>query len=130
MALARIRNELQTCSCCYDNEILFEDMLTCPDGHLFCRDCIRRSVEVAIGDGKSHFNCLYDNCELEFTTATLQKILSTKTFSLVLKKMQEEELRQADIPDLVSCPFCTFSTIMLDPNDKLFRCQNSECLKE
>ena len=130
MAFARMRGELMECGCCYDNEVLFEDMLTCPEGHLFCSTCVRRLVEVGVGEGKVHFACLAADCPQEFTTATLQNVLSSKTFSLVLRKMQEEELRNADIDDLVSCPFCTFSTIMPNPDDKVLRCLNPDCLKE
>ncbi len=46
-------------------------------------------------------------------------------------QIQEEEIRRADIPDLVSCPFCSFATIIPDDDpDKVFRCMNPECLKE
>lgn len=48
----------------------------------------------------------------------------------VLRKLQEEEVRQAGIADLVDCPFCSFATIMSDPNDRVFRCLNPECLKD
>ena len=69
-------------------------------------------------------------CEAEFSVETLSKVLPAKTMSLCLRKMQEEAIRLADIQDLVSCPFCAFSTIMPNPEDKLFRCLNPECLKE
>lgn len=69
-------------------------------------------------------------CELEFPLPVLQELLSPTTFSLALRKMQEEELRLADIADLVSCPYCSFATIMPDPDDKVFKCMNPECLKE
>ncbi len=39
---ARDAGELQECTCCYDDEVLFEDMSTCPEGHLFCNECVRR----------------------------------------------------------------------------------------
>ena len=48
----------------------------------------------------------------------------------MLRKLQEEEVRQAGIPDLLDCPFCSFATIMSDPNDRVFRCLNPECLKD
>ena len=39
---AREAGELYECTCCYDDEVLFEDMSACPDGHLFCNECVRR----------------------------------------------------------------------------------------
>lgn len=67
---------------------------------------------------------------MDFPLKVLQDVLPTSVLSIVLRKMQEEEIRQADIPDLVSCPFCTFATIMPDEQDKVLKCLNPECLKE
>lgn len=127
---AREHGELLECGCCYDDECLFEEMAACTDGHIFCKECIRRSSEAAIGEGKTKFLCLTGTCESEFPLAVLQELLPATTFSLALCKMQEEELRLADIPDLVTCPFCSFATIMPDKDDKVFKCLNLECLRE
>jgi TRIAD3 protein (E3 ubiquitin-protein ligase RNF216) len=83
-----------------------------------------------IGQGKTDFKCLDGACSEHFSLSTLQHVLSVNIFSIVLRKMQEEEIQKADIPDLVSCPFCSFATIMPDQNDKVFKCLNPECLKE
>ncbi|KAL4237880.1 hypothetical protein ACF0H5_002590 [Mactra antiquata] len=128
---ARSLGELLECACCCDDECLFEEMAACSDGHIFCKECVRRSCETAIGEGKVKFPCLSgSSCEQEFPLTVLQDLLSAGTFSLALRKMQEEELRLADITDLVSCPYCAFATIMPDPEDKVFKCLNQECLKE
>jgi len=55
---AKERNELLTCGCCFEDECLFEDMAPCEDGHLFCKECICRSVESAVGEGRTKFQCL------------------------------------------------------------------------
>lgn len=127
---ARQKNELLECGCCYDDELLPEDMMGCPDGHKFCKLCIRRSTEELIGQAKLQFPCLSADCKSEFHLRTLQEVLSSKMFSTLLRKIQEEEIKKADIPDLVCCPFCTFATIMPDENDKVFKCENPECMKE
>ncbi|XP_013384323.1 kinesin-related protein 4 [Lingula anatina] len=130
IAEAREKKELYECGCCYDDEVLFEEMVSCADGHLFCQTCVRRSSEELIGQTKTKFPCLTSDCTFEFSTSVLQKVLSPKIFSNLLRRLQEEEIRQADIPDLVSCPFCSFATIMSNPEDKVFKCLNPECLKE
>ena len=130
LRIAKEQNQLNECGCCYDDEVLFEDMQACPDGHLFCKDCVQRSSEELIGQAKMKFPCLAADCEADFATTTLQKVLSPKMFSNLLRKIQEEEIQQAGIEDLVSCPFCSFATVMPDPNDKVFKCMNPECLKE
>ncbi|KAK3093829.1 hypothetical protein FSP39_020705 [Pinctada imbricata] len=127
---AKENGDVMECGCCYDDECLFEDMVACEDGHLFCRDCIKRSSEVVIGQGKTLFPCISGTCEYKFPLMVLQNILPSNMFSIILKKMQEEEIKMADIPDLVSCPFCNFATIMPDETDKVFKCLNPECLKE
>ncbi|CAC5400493.1 RNF216 [Mytilus coruscus] len=93
--------------------------------------CLKKcqSSEVIIGDGKTKFPCLLDSCKEEFPVSILQQILPTNMFSILLRRLQEEEIKQAGIPDLVSCPFCSFATIMSD-EDKVFKCLNPECLKE
>ncbi|KAK3591594.1 hypothetical protein CHS0354_013776 [Potamilus streckersoni] len=127
---AKEKDELFECSCCFDDECLFEDMMSCADGHLFCKECVRRSTETAIGVGKTEFLCLTGSCEHHFTISVLQQVLPPNMFSILLRKLQEEEIKAADIPDLVSCPFCSFATIMPNKEDKVFHCQNAECLKE
>ncbi|XP_060070591.1 uncharacterized protein LOC132550525 [Ylistrum balloti] len=127
---AKANDELLSCECCFDDECLFEDMTSCQDGHLFCKECVRRSSEVVIGDGKSSFPCLSDNCVYHFPLPVLQAVMSPNMFSILLRRMQEEEVKQAAIPDLVSCPFCSFATIISNPDDKVFKCLNPECLKE
>ena len=49
LAEAKESNALQECSCCFDDEVLLEDMLQCPRDHMFCRECVRRSSETLIG---------------------------------------------------------------------------------
>ncbi|XP_070182008.1 E3 ubiquitin-protein ligase RNF216-like isoform X2 [Littorina saxatilis] len=128
--LARGRKELYECNCCFEDECLFEEMNNCADGHLFCRQCIARSVEAAFGEGKTSFPCLTGFCEHQIPLSVLKVVLPSSMFSKVLRKLQEEEVRQAGIPDLVDCPFCNFATIMDNPEDRVFHCLNPECLKD
>nr|KAG5689767.1 hypothetical protein BaRGS_031168 [Batillaria attramentaria] len=127
---ARTNNELYECGCCFEDECLFEEMNACADGHLFCRQCIARSVEAAFGEGKTAFPCLTGSCEHQIPLSVLKDVLPSTMFSKMLRKMQEEEVRQAGIPDLVECPFCSFATIMANPEDRVFRCLNPECLRD
>ena len=59
---ARAAGELEECGCCYDDEVMREDMLECPNKHRFCRECVRRGAETAIG--KLNENFFLDNCTL------------------------------------------------------------------
>lgn len=55
---ARENSELLECQCCFDDECLFEDMAPCPEGHLYCKECIRRSIEAAVSEGRAKFPCI------------------------------------------------------------------------
>merc|ERR1719433_2349323 len=128
---ARERGTLVECVCCYSDECLVEDMLPCESGHLFCKDCVQRASEVAIGDGKIHLNCL-GHCDEEFALATLQKALKANTFSKWLRRIQIAEIEKADVDGLEQCPFCNFANIMESTPDenKIFKCQNPDCGKK
>ena len=121
--------DLEECGCCYTT-VPFEQMLTCPAGHLFCSDCIRRSTEVVIGQARSHFPCLALDCSTEFLVSILQRVLPEKTLSQVLRTLQAREIAQAGLEDLVQCPSCDYAEIIPDSNMRVFTCRNPECLKE
>ena len=36
----------------------------------------------------------------------------------------------AEIDGLECCPYCPYAVIVDNPNDKIFRCLNPECMKE
>ncbi|KAJ8979957.1 hypothetical protein NQ317_001542, partial [Molorchus minor] len=119
---------LETCGCCYDDEVMPKDTFSCPNECKFCKDCIKKSCEVALGEGKTNFSCLA-SCTAEFTLQTLQHVLPPKMFSKLAQKKALAEIKAAGIEELEMCPFCDFATI---PNeaDKIFRCLNPDCMKE
>ena len=129
--LAKENGSLLECSCCFNDECLEEDMLPCDSGHLFCRECVQRASEVAIGEGKHQLNCL-GQCDEVFSLSILQKALKAATFSKWLSRIQLAELEKADIDGLEQCPFCNFANIMdtTPEENKVFVCQNPDCGKE
>ena len=50
-------------------------------------------------------------------------------FAKLCQKKQAEELFAAGVEGLAYCPKCGWINVC-DPNDKLFRCANPDCLKE
>ena len=127
---AKERGDLLECTCCYDPEVLPEDMTGCSNSHIYCKHCVQRSAEALIENGILHFPCLAGpDCSAEYSLQCLQGLLPANVMSLVLKRIQDEEVRKAGIEDLVECPFCNFATIMPNTNDKVLVCLNPECLK-
>ncbi|XP_045592246.1 uncharacterized protein [Procambarus clarkii] len=130
---AKATHQLLECRCCYDDEVLEEDMDTCNapgSKHKFCINCIRRFAEEEIGQGRTSFRCLEGECKAEFSLATLKKVMMPSIFSNILERKQLEEIAAAGIEDLVACPFCNFQTIMPNKEDKVFKCLNPECMKD
>jgi len=126
---ARKTGGLFDCECCFDGDCLLTEIAMCEEGHMFCKDCIRRGSGVQIGDQKTQIGCLAE-CSSTFSLTVLKKYLSPNVFSRLLQKQQLEEVQSAGLEDLVQCPSCNFATIMPDPLDKVVRCRNPECRKE
>ena len=125
---AQQAGQLVECLCCYD-EYLPDDMIPCKSGHMFCRECVTRGTNVAVGDGKTIIECL-GQCKEEIQWQELQKVLAPNVLSKLLLKRQAQEVEAADIPNLVCCPFCPYVTIMDNPDDKVLVCRNPECGRE
>ena len=52
---ARKNGFLMECGCCFDDECLVENMVQCVGGHKFCKECVQRASEVAIGNFENIF---------------------------------------------------------------------------
>lgn len=117
------------CGCCY-GEATFEDMIQCLDGHLFCIDCLRNYAKEAVfGQGKAMLSCMTSECDSTFPMSQLKNTLSSNILSKYEDRLTEESLCLAEMDDLVRCPTCDFAAI-LPSEDKVFKCQNTSCLKE
>ncbi|XP_050507732.1 E3 ubiquitin-protein ligase RNF216-like [Diabrotica virgifera virgifera] len=125
---ARKFNLFETCQCCFDDELIPEEIYFCMRGCSFCKDCVKKGVEVGVGKGDTRFLCMAD-CDSEFSLQTLQMVLPNKLFERLAQKIASEEIRKANVDGLEVCPFCDFATILPD-EDKIFKCENPECLKE
>ena len=105
-------------------------MILCHQAHLFCVECIRLSTEEMIGQARYKFPCLSGEPDCEYDPIILKRVLSPRMFTLLQMKIQEAEIEAAGIEDLVSCPFCTFASIVPNKDDKVFKCLNPDCMKE
>lgn len=62
---------MKTCNCCYDEEILPKNIVTCAKGCEFCTSCVEKSIMIAFSEGRLEYNCLSD-CPESFTLQTIQ----------------------------------------------------------
>jgi len=114
----------------------------------FLRSCVRTHVDVCFREGKCRFACVESSCSGgEYALQLVNELLSPKDVQRLNKRLQEENIRQgktttishsnirfffslAGIDGLECCPHCPYAVIVDNPNDKVFRCLNPECMKE
>ncbi|KAG9124036.1 hypothetical protein FRC07_013115 [Ceratobasidium sp. 392] len=86
------------CGCCF-GDFPFSWMVQCPDAHLFCRECARRSAEECIGNRKTNLVCMdQSGCKLAFAESEIQRFLPAKTFELWHRIKQEQDIELDHLP--------------------------------
>ncbi|CAF3958028.1 unnamed protein product [Rotaria sordida] len=127
---AKRENETLECNICCREDLLIDDMVECTVGHLYCRNCVRTHIDVCFKEGKCRFACVENLCPGEYTIRLVSELLSPKDLNRLNRRIQEENIRQAEIDGLECCPYCPYAVIVDNPDDKVFRCLNPECMKE
>ena len=75
--------------------------------------------------------CLAAGCACEIGSAVLRGLVGARALGTLLRRAQAAELRAAGVDaQLDSCPFCDFAMIIDNPHERIFRCQNTDCLRE
>jgi TRIAD3 protein (E3 ubiquitin-protein ligase RNF216) len=126
-------DKLVTCTCCLSSaELLPKELVTCPAGHGYCKECVVRSAQEVpvVGGRRGVVECLETGCHEGFAPDDLEKILPAKVLSTLKQLQQREEILASGLLNLVFCPFCPYMVIMEDPSDKVVKCMNPECSKD
>ncbi|KAI8923104.1 hypothetical protein BC831DRAFT_472997 [Entophlyctis helioformis] len=117
------------CGCCF-GDVSWDNMTQCEDGHLFCFDCARRTIETGMGLQRVDIKCPdTSGCEFGFPNTELKRFLPPVTLEGFLRMRQQVEIRQAEIDGFERCPFCDYGLAFDQGPDEepLFRCQNDTC---
>ncbi|TFY70302.1 hypothetical protein EVG20_g2704 [Dentipellis fragilis] len=120
------------CGCCFTPSP-FDKMIQCPDAHLFCCDCVIAYAGTKLGEHNPNLTCMdTSQCPLRFPDSELRRILPDKLFALYERVRQRREVEAAGLDSLEECPFCDWKAIIEADfeEDKVFRCQNEECIKD
>ncbi|EJT97149.1 hypothetical protein DACRYDRAFT_72456, partial [Dacryopinax primogenitus] len=116
------------CGCCF-GEYAFDKMVQCAEGHLFCRDCARRQAEERLGLRQTDLLCMdQSDCNAPFPETEIARFLTEKSLNLYHRIKQGKEIEKAGLVGLESCPFCDYACVIENDEEKLFRCENEECL--
>lgn len=117
------------CQCCSEEACPLAEVCTCEGDCMFCRDCVRRGAEVAVGEGKTGVTC-FAGCGRNIGDSVLREVLSPPVFRQLQQRRQAEEVEAAGLEDLEKCPACSFAVIMTDTQFTVLVCGNPDCRKE
>jgi hypothetical protein len=88
------------CTCCFDDECLFQDMCQCDEGHLVCKECLRHYVEEQLdGKGVGHFQCMdmEAKCSATYSSIQLERAFSPKSLQKVEEKVFRFDFEKASM---------------------------------
>lgn len=105
-----------------------DKMIQCPEAHLFCTECMCTYSETLLGAHDANIVCMdQSGCKLPFPESELRRFLSAKLLALYDRVKQRKEIEAAGLENLEECPFCDYKVVIDNPDEKLLRCENSEC---
>ncbi|KAI6027044.1 hypothetical protein EDC04DRAFT_175483 [Pisolithus marmoratus] len=115
------------CGCCFSS-YPFDNMVQCPDAHLFCKSCMTSYSSTLLGEHNPNIVCMdQSGCKLPFPESELKRFLSSKMLELYARVKQRKEIEEAGLDNLEECPFCEYKCVIENEMEKLFRCENVEC---
>ncbi|KAI6027043.1 hypothetical protein EDC04DRAFT_175573 [Pisolithus marmoratus] len=115
------------CGCCFSS-YPFDNMVQCPDAHLFCKSCMTSYSSTLLGEHNPNLVCMdQSGCTLPFPESELKRSLSSKMLELYGRVKQREEIEEAGLDNLEECPLCEYKCVIENEMEKLFRCENVEC---
>ena len=102
-------------------------MIQCEDGHLFCTDCMTSYAENLLGSHNVSVVCMdQSGCKLPFPESELRRFLPEKLMELYERVKQRKEIEMAGLEGLEECPYCEFKCVIENPDEKLFRCGDTD----
>lgn len=102
--------------------------LSCPL-HLSKMATLTPKIILDIGNSRYELRCMDGSgCRSTFSREQRAKFLDEKTIEKLECLQQQDEIRRANLQNLVACPFCDFVAECLPTEiDREFRCHNPEC---
>ncbi|KAF5376136.1 hypothetical protein D9615_007703 [Tricholomella constricta] len=113
------------CGCCFAT-YPFEEMIQCPETHLFCSPCMNTHSSILLGSHNPDILCMdQSGCTAEISPSELRRCLPTKTIELWERVKQRRDLESAGLDNLLYCPFCDWACIISE-NDagQILMCRN------
>ena len=106
-----------------------DKMVQCPEAHLFCTTCMMSYAETKLGEHDARIVCMdQSGCKLPFPESELRRFLTPKLLELYERVKQRKEIEAAGLEGLEECPHCDYKVVIENDQEKLFRCQNEDCM--
>lgn len=116
--------------CSPELQLIFrqDQMIQCPEAHLFCKSCMTSYASNLLGEHNPNIVCMdQSGCKLPFPESELARFLSSKLLELYYRVKQRKEIEAAGLENLEECPFCEYKCVIENEMEKLFRCENAGC---
>lgn len=115
------------CGCCF-SLYPFDQMVQCPEAHLFCKSCMSSYASNLLGEHNPNIVCMdQSGCKLLFPQSELERFLAPKLLELYHRVRQRKDIEAAGLENLEECPFCDYKCVIENEMEKLFRCENVDC---
>ncbi|KAF9232612.1 hypothetical protein BU15DRAFT_81043 [Melanogaster broomeanus] len=115
------------CGCCFAS-CPFEQMVQCPEAHLFCATCMTSYASNQLGAYNPNVPCMdQSGCKLPFPDSELRRVLTPKLLDFYYRVKQRKDIEAAGLGHLEECPCCEYKCVIESDEEKLFRCENREC---
>lgn len=122
------------CCCCFSTDLDFNNVNSCPNGHLACSDCIERAVSVAVGNLKI-VKCFHqDGCDEYYPDVAIWRATRNlpliKAYDNVVANINLKRSLEDDNTDsvIIDCPSCSNMVVIDTPIDrkkfKFYNCNN------
>ncbi|KAJ3314166.1 hypothetical protein HDV04_000938 [Boothiomyces sp. JEL0838] len=105
-------NQWISCQCCY-SDCTFEDLISCDEGHLFCKTCVERALTIGMYDTGSvrgrPLKCMSSeiDCESFIADSSIQQCVSSDLYENYQATLAERIIKESGI-HIVQCPFCKY----------------------
>ena len=127
---ARKNGSLIECGCCF-SEVPIDKCLQCPEGHLFCRDCVMRMIETSVAEGRTNIKCpAMDGCGKDIPMSELERMIPEKTLQRLFQTEAINDIMKSGIDHVVKCFHCGFMVEFIgEGNMKCPQCSKETCSK-
>ena len=130
MEEARENGSLIECSCCCC-DVPIDRCLQCPEGHLFCKDCVMKMIETTISEGRSSVKCpSMEGCDMDIPMSELERMIPEKTLQRLFQTEAINDIVKSGLDHIVKCYNCGFMVEFIgDGNMRCPHCQKETCSK-